>query len=179
MHHLESKKYLLTLILYFFAFSSFAEIYRWTDENGRVHFSGQPPRAEKRMVEAIEIRGSLSEEKRFNNLENEIGEIKLKSVAHGENQQYIPEDGLDNFKIVVVNHGMFGGDEAAVDSAKGTKRYAEFVKQGVPRVEKQLIQEAWPRNQLTGDQRFVNEIEKRIGVRVEKRGRGRPKKGEK
>ena len=59
------------------------------------------------------------------------------------------------------------------------KRYAEFVRQGIPRAEKQLIQEAWQRNQLTGDQRFVNEIEQRIGVRVEKRGRGRPKKGEK
>jgi len=35
------------------------------------------------------------------------------------------------------------------------------------------------RNQLTGNHRFVDEIESRIGMRIEKRGRGRPRHEEK
>ena len=37
-----------------------------------------------------------------------------------------------------------------------------------------LIREGLQRNQLTGNHRFVYEIESRIGMRIEKRGRGRP-----
>ena len=37
-----------------------------------------------------------------------------------------------------------------------------------------LIQQALQRNQLTGGSRFVDEIERRTGVRVEFRGTGRP-----
>lgn len=53
-------------------------------------------------------------------LKKEVGSIVLKRVAHGQYQQYIPEGGLDDFKIVVVNHGMFSGTETAVISAKNT-----------------------------------------------------------
>ena len=38
----------------------------------------------------------------------------------------------------------------------------------------QFIQTAISRNQLTGSSRFINEVEKRTGVRIEYRGRGRP-----
>ncbi len=41
------------------------------------------------------------------------------------------------------------------------------------------IDDSVNRNQLTGDARFVDEIERRIGLRVERRGRGRPKNCEK
>lgn len=39
----------------------------------------------------------------------------------------------------------------------------------------QFIQNSVERNQLIGSGKFVEEIEKRIGVRVENRGRGRPR----
>lgn len=39
----------------------------------------------------------------------------------------------------------------------------------------QLIQEAVDRNQLTGSARFIDEVEGRMGLRVETRGRGRPR----
>ena len=37
-----------------------------------------------------------------------------------------------------------------------------------------FIDKSANRNQLTGNHRFVDEIESRIGIRVERRGRGRP-----
>jgi len=49
------------------------------------------------------------------------------------------------------------------------RRHAE------PDQEIALLGSACSRNQLTGNQRFVDEIEWRIGERVERRGRGRPK----
>ena len=58
-------------------------------------------------------------------------------------------------------------------------RYAAFVSQGVRPSELILIREALQRGQLTGTQRFVDEIDRKLGVRVERRGRGRPAKSEK
>ncbi|MCP3665320.1 MAG: hypothetical protein GY696_22950 [Gammaproteobacteria bacterium] len=45
--------------------------------------------------------------------------------------------------------------------------------------EKSFIDESVNRNQLTGNNRFIDEIERRIGIKVEKRGRGRPRNEEK
>ena len=53
------------------------------------------------------------------------------------------------------------------------------VRQGVPAKESRFLGESVMRNQLTGNHRFVDEIEQRIGIRVEQRGRGRPRKDEK
>ena len=58
-------------------------------------------------------------------------------------------------------------------------RYEEFVRQGVSARESLFLGESVMRNQLTGNQRFIDEIEQRIGIRVEQRGRGRPRKDEK
>ena len=58
-------------------------------------------------------------------------------------------------------------------------RYQQFVDEGITSKEKTMIEESVNRNQLTGNGRFVDEIERRIGIRVEKRGRGRPKNEEK
>jgi putative transposase len=56
------------------------------------------------------------------------------------------------------------------------RAYREFVNSQVPAEEIAHIRRALKRNQLTGGARFINEIERRIGIRVETRGRGRPKK---
>ena len=42
--------------------------------------------------------------------------------------------------------------------------------------EEKLIRQAVRRNQLTGNERFINEIAERVGRRIELRGRGRPGK---
>ncbi|WP_018146354.1 hypothetical protein [Thioalkalivibrio sp. AKL6] len=54
------------------------------------------------------------------------------------------------------------------------RRYARFVEQGVPEQELSLMREALQRGQLTGSQRFVDEVEQIIGCRVERRRPGRP-----
>jgi putative transposase len=55
-------------------------------------------------------------------------------------------------------------------------RYAAFVSRGVRPSELMLIREALQRGQLTGSERFVDEIDRKLGVRVERRGQGRPAK---
>jgi putative transposase len=55
-------------------------------------------------------------------------------------------------------------------------RYGEFVNQAIPATEFKLIREALQRGQLTGSSRFVNEVEQIIGLRIECRGQGRPRK---
>ena len=53
-------------------------------------------------------------------------------------------------------------------------RYAAFVSRVVRPSELMLIREALQRGQLTGSERFVDEIDRKLGVRVERRGQGRP-----
>lgn len=54
--------------------------------------------------------------------------------------------------------------------------YAEYVQKGSSLAEHEFFRNAVRRNQLTGDGRFVDEIERRTGFRIETRGRGRPRK---
>ena len=56
------------------------------------------------------------------------------------------------------------------------QRYKHYINQGIPEKERQVITGALQRGQLTGTHRFVEEVEKSLGIRVENRGRGRPKK---
>jgi putative transposase len=55
------------------------------------------------------------------------------------------------------------------------RRYDEFVRQSIPPGEWSLIRGALQRGQLTGNSRFIDEIERVTGIRIELRGRGRPK----
>jgi putative transposase len=55
-------------------------------------------------------------------------------------------------------------------------RYARFVREAIPAGEWELIQEALQRGQLTGNARFVEEVERIIGRRIEHRRPGRPAK---
>lgn len=55
------------------------------------------------------------------------------------------------------------------------QRYVGFLETGISSSEQKFIQDSVNRNQLTGNNRFVDEIESRICLRVERRGRGRPR----
>jgi len=55
-------------------------------------------------------------------------------------------------------------------------RWQAFVSQAVAPEQLETIRSALQRGQLTGSERFVREIEQITGLRVETRGRGRPKK---
>jgi putative transposase len=61
-------------------------------------------------------------------------------------------------------------------TAARCRAYTRFVREIVPGAETKLIRKAAARNQLTGGGRFADEIERRTGIRVESRGRGRPRK---
>ena len=64
--------------------------------------------------------------------------------------------------------------DLADEETERRDRYARFVEQGVPEPELSLMREALQRGQLTGNQRFVDEVEQIIDVRVERRRPGRP-----
>jgi len=53
--------------------------------------------------------------------------------------------------------------------------YREFVQQSEDQKEQKQIRQALQRGQLTGTEKFVDQVEKKIGLRVEWRGQGRPK----
>jgi putative transposase len=56
------------------------------------------------------------------------------------------------------------------------KNYKKWTIAAIPNGEWKMIGEALQRGQLTGSNRFIEQIEKRIGERIESRGQGRPKK---
>ncbi len=56
------------------------------------------------------------------------------------------------------------------------QRYARFLREAIPEGEWALIRDALQRGQLTGNTRFIDEIERVTGNRIEHRARGRPKK---
>ncbi|WP_085708392.1 MULTISPECIES: transposase [unclassified Pseudomonas] len=66
--------------------------------------------------------------------------------------------------------------ELGPTDTKRRERYKSFVEMATPTNELQLIRGALQRGQLTGNIRFVGEIEKITGRRIQFRERGRPKK---
>lgn len=92
-----------------------AGIYKWTDSQGRVHFTDKPPKN-------IQSSASLvnDEEKKAQKLASEQDRIVLKSVAYGQYHQYIAQDAMEKLTILVVNHGMFSEKETAVEASYNT-----------------------------------------------------------
>ena len=70
----------------------------------------------------------------------------------------------------------FGLGKRKVDRAN---KYKEWLRQSIPDSELKLTREAAQRGQLTGGSRFVEEVSKKIGRRIELRGQGRPMKEKK
>jgi putative transposase len=56
------------------------------------------------------------------------------------------------------------------------RKYDAFVREAIPTEQVRLIRDALQRGQLTGTGRFVDEVERIIGIRVEQRGQGRPRR---
>lgn len=54
------------------------------------------------------------------------------------------------------------------------QRYREFVARGIPKCQIEFLRTAVQRNQLTGSDTFIREIEQLTGVRVQNRRPGRP-----
>lgn len=66
---------------------------------------------------------------------------------------------------------------AVLGASEGERRdrYRAFLNQPAGNDETHLIRDALQRGQLTGNSRFVDEVERITGVRIERRGQGRPK----
>lgn len=66
------------LIIVLFAFSIQAEIYKWTDENGKVHFSNREPPSQAKTIESVILDKKniekTSQKKIQNNQENQANE---------------------------------------------------------------------------------------------------------
>jgi|TARA_R100000935_G_scaffold58140_1_gene94105 putative transposase len=60
-------------------------------------------------------------------------------------------------------------------SQQRSERYKAFVGDAVSQAELSLIREGLQRGQLTGSSGFVDEVERIAGLRIERRGQGRPK----
>ncbi|AXQ30211.1 transposase [Solimonas sp. K1W22B-7] len=56
------------------------------------------------------------------------------------------------------------------------QEYSRYLREAIPEGEWTLIRDSLQRGQLTGTKKFVNEIERITGARVEHRARGRPRK---
>ncbi len=99
------------------SFSAIAEIYKWTDPQGRIHFTDKPPHNNLPVIPAVD-----NTSKKFKQLVDEQGVIILKSVAHGQYHQYISKGSLEGFTLLVLNHGMFNESETAVGASYNTLR---------------------------------------------------------
>jgi putative transposase len=64
--------------------------------------------------------------------------------------------------------------ELGVTDQERRRTYENFIMSSVPDGEWEFLREAVRRNQLTGNDRFVDQVSKAIGRRVERRGPGRP-----
>ncbi len=64
----------------------------------------------------------------------------------------------------------------AGSAKKRADKYRDWVAGTIPEGEWELIRQSLQRGQLTGSNRFVDEIEQKIEKRVEFRGQGRPRK---
>ncbi len=73
-------------------------------------------------------------------------------------------------------------DNAAIVNLLGTtpessgEAYRTFLESDIDSQHDELIELAIQRNKLTGGPRFIDEIERQTGMRIEMRGRGRPRK---
>ncbi|MFT6386972.1 MAG: hypothetical protein ACJAUP_000341 [Cellvibrionaceae bacterium] len=63
-----------------------------------------------------------------------------------------------------------------VNESKRIEGYRDFFRLVVPDPEQLLFCNACQRNQLSGNSKFIDKIELRVGIRIEQRGRGRPAK---
>jgi putative transposase len=62
-----------------------------------------------------------------------------------------------------------------ITAQQRSERYKAFVRGSVSQAELSLIREGLQRGQLTGSSRFVDEVERIAGLRIERRGQGRPR----
>jgi putative transposase len=69
--------------------------------------------------------------------------------------------------------------EFGLDADSRSQAYRRFIRGAIPDGEWELIRESVGRGQLTGDNRFVDEVQQILGKRIEHRRQGRPARARK
>ncbi len=104
----------------------------------------------------------------------ELNPVRAGMVFHAEEYPWSSyQERVSNNRQTMLDRDATYVGLAKTDRER-VRRYRAFLEEGISMREKRFIDESVNRNQLTGNNRFVDEIERRIGIRVERRGRGRP-----
>jgi putative transposase len=101
----------------------------------------------------------------------ELNPVKAAMVAKAE---YYPWSSYRH-KIGLQSSLLLDPDPCYLSLSRPAQQYREFVEQGIPEGEQHLIQQRVQQNGLTGNSAFVDEVELRVGIRIEYRARGRPR----
>ncbi len=105
----------------------------------------------------------------------ELNPVRAQIVTHAEDYKWSSYNARMN-ENEIVNPDIDPCFLALGSSIEERRlRYLEFVRSAVPDGEWELIQDAVARGQLTGNNRYIEEVEKIIGRRIEHRRPGRPK----
>lgn len=106
----------------------------------------------------------------------ELNPVRAGMVMQAEDypwSSYRQKTGLAEETWIDLDPGYLG---LGPDKETRIQHYTQYIQQGVPEEQQELIKEALQRGQLTGTSRFMEEVEARLGLRVEHRGPGRPRK---
>ena len=105
----------------------------------------------------------------------ELNPVKAAMVGKAEDYRwssYRCKIGMD--RSTVLDH-----DPCYLRYYRPEEEYRIFVEQGISVEEDSFIRERLQRNGLTGHGKFIDEVERRTGLRIESRTLGRPARGEK
>ncbi len=105
----------------------------------------------------------------------DLNPVKAKMVEKPEDYRWSSY----RAKIGLVASSILDYDQCYLGLQDSKSGYRKFVESGVVSDEYDFIRTQLSRNQLTGSSQFVEEIERRCGVRIESRPQGRPAKAEK
>ena len=105
----------------------------------------------------------------------ELNPVRARMVGAAEHypwSSYRHKVGLAESAVVDLDPCFLG---LADEAGQRVARYRRWVEAAIPEGEWRLIRDAVQRGQLTGSQRFAQQVQQRLGRRVVRRGRGRPK----
>ncbi|GAB5453613.1 MAG: hypothetical protein Hals2KO_39410 [Halioglobus sp.] len=100
----------------------------------------------------------------------ELNPVKAAMVSRAEDYEWSSY----RAKIGLAHSQLLDLDPCYLRMDSPEQGYQKFVEEGIPDSEQAFISERVQRNSLTGNQSFVDEVEERIGVRLENRRPGRP-----
>ena len=106
----------------------------------------------------------------------ELNALRAGMVAAPEDYRWSSfraKAGITDLAWLDLDSGYLG---LATTAKKRQKKYRDYILAAVPDGEIEQIRGAIQRGQLTGSDKFIEEIEAKVGKRIEFRGPGRPKK---